>query len=204
MKPMAIRAANGALRAPRRLEHQRVSVQRMGAHAVLGIEQQPITWQLAHAALSRLARQRAAADAEEGRWLLAARRAAAHVHLGFGSFNEYVERLFGYQPRSTQEKLRVAEALEDLPALERTLRQGGLNWSAVRELTRVAVPETEQQWLEVARGKTLRQLEELLAGRRPGDAPSSAPDLSAQRHVLRLEVTAETFALFRDAQSARG
>jgi hypothetical protein len=65
--------------------------------------------------------------------------------LGFGSFGEYIERLFGYQPRSTQEKLRVAEALEGLPALERALRDGELNWSAVRELTRVAVRETERE-----------------------------------------------------------
>src|SRR4051812_50078655 len=73
-------------------------------------------WLRAHEALSRLARERAAADAEEGRRLLAALRSAAHVHLGYGTFGEYVERLFGYKPRSTQEKLRVAEALEQLPA----------------------------------------------------------------------------------------
>ena len=47
-------------------------------------------WQVAHETLSRLARERAAADAEEGRWLLTAQRAAVHVHLGFGSFSEYV------------------------------------------------------------------------------------------------------------------
>jgi len=48
------------------------------------------SWREAHAALSRLARQRCAADAEEGRWLLRAARTAAHVYLGFGSFGEYV------------------------------------------------------------------------------------------------------------------
>jgi hypothetical protein len=52
----------------------------------------------AHKALSRLARQRAAADAEEGRWLLRTWRASAHLHMGFGSFGEYVERLFGHAP----------------------------------------------------------------------------------------------------------
>ncbi|MEO8180856.1 MAG: hypothetical protein ABI895_18645 [Deltaproteobacteria bacterium] len=162
-------------------------------------QSEPITWQVAHEALSRLARERAAADAEEGRWLLAAQRAAVHVHLGFGSFGEYVERMFGYKPRSMQEKLRVAEALEGLPALERALSSGEVSWSAVRELTRVALSETEHEWLELARGKTLRQLEQVLAGKHSGDAPASPPDLSAQRHVLRFDVAAETFALFRDA-----
>jgi hypothetical protein len=104
-------------------------------------------WKQAHAALSRLARERAALDAEEGRWLLRALRSAAHVHLGFGSFAEYIDRLFGYRPRTTQEKLRVAEALETLPHLGRALETGALSWSAARELTRVAVPETEPAWL---------------------------------------------------------
>ena len=111
-------------------------------------------WERAHHALSRLARQRAALDAEEGRCLLAALRAGAHVHLGFGSFAEYVERLLGYSPRSTHEKLRVAEALEGLPALSRALDTGALTWSALRELTRVASTGTEQQWLAFASGKT--------------------------------------------------
>ena len=62
-------------------------------------------WVEAHEALSRLARQRAALDEEEGRWLLRALRSAAHEHLGFGSFCQYIERLFGYKPRTTQEKL---------------------------------------------------------------------------------------------------
>src|SRR4051812_19340997 len=85
-------------------------------------------WERAHDALSRLARQRAALDAEEGRCLLAALRAAAHVHLGFGTFGEYVERLFGYSPRSTHEKLRVGEALEALPVFSRALEEGALSW----------------------------------------------------------------------------
>jgi len=158
-------------------------------------------WLIAHEALSRLARERAAADAEEGRWLLAALRAATHVHLGFGSFAEYIERSFGYKPRSTQEKLRVAAALEELPVLSRALSEARLHWSGVRELTRVAVAATEREWLELARGKTLRQVEELVAGRRLGDEPSAPRNPSAQRRVLRFEVAPETFALFREARS---
>jgi hypothetical protein len=156
-------------------------------------------WQVAHETLSRLARERAAADAVEGHWLLRARRAQAHVQLGFGNFVSYVEQLFGYTPRSILEKLRVAEALEQLPALRAALEQGRVGWSAVRELTRVAVRETEDAWLQAARGKTVRQLEQLLAGKRPGDAPSTRPDPRAVRYVLRFEVRAEAYALFREA-----
>jgi hypothetical protein len=123
------------------------------------------------------------------------------VHLGYGSFGEYVERLFGYKPRSTQEKLRVAEALEVLPAVGQALETGVLNWSAARELTRVAVAETEREWLNVARGKTVHQLEALVAGKNPGDRPSSAGEPDARRHVLRFEVAPETLALFREAMN---
>jgi hypothetical protein len=157
---------------------------------------------IAHEALSRLARERAAADAEEGRWFLAALRSGTHVHLGFGSFAEYVERLFGYKPRSTQEKLRVAEALEQLPSTARALERGALSWSAARELTRVAVAETEHEWLGAAQGKTIRQLEELVNGKRLGELPTAPADPAARRHVLRFEVNGETYALFREAVKA--
>ncbi|HEU4583036.1 MAG TPA: HNH endonuclease signature motif containing protein [Polyangiaceae bacterium] len=156
-------------------------------------------WKIAHEALSWLARERAAADAVEGEWLLRARRAKAHVHMGFGSFVSYAEQLFGYTPRSILEKLRVAEALEQLPASRAALEQGRLGWCAVRELTRVAVRETEEAWLQAAGGKTVRELEQLVAGKRRGDGPSSKADPRAVRYVLRFQVTAETYALFREA-----
>jgi 5-methylcytosine-specific restriction endonuclease McrA len=156
-------------------------------------------WKLAHAALSRLARERAALDAEEGRWLLRALRSAAHVHLGFGSFAEYIERLFGHRPRTTREKLRVAEALETLPRLGRALETGALSWCAARELTRVAVPETEPAWLDAARGKTLRELEALVASKAPGDEPHEPATEPPRPRVLRFEVAPDTFATFREA-----
>jgi len=111
-------------------------------------------WMLAHEALSRLAKARAQAEFEEGKWLVCALYAGTHLRLGFGSFVEYIERLFGYSPRTTQEKLRVAEALEELPKTAAELEAGNINWSVVRELTRVALAETEGEWLEAAKGRT--------------------------------------------------
>ncbi|HVJ20833.1 MAG TPA: DUF222 domain-containing protein [Polyangiaceae bacterium] len=156
-------------------------------------------WMLAHEALSRLAKAHAQAEFEEGRWLVCALHAATHVRLGFGSFAEYIERLFGYSPRTTQEKVRVAEALEELPKTSAALAAGAVNWSTVRELTRVAIAGTEEEWLKVAQGKTVRQVEALVNGRSPGDTPDSPSDPRKRRHVLRFEVTAETWATFREA-----
>jgi len=157
------------------------------------------TWQAAHHALVDLAKERAGMDFEEGCWLLAARRAGVHGQLGYGSFVEYVGRLFGYTPRVTHDKLRVAQALERLPELSRHLSEGSLTFSHVRELTRVATPETEKAWLDRARGCTLRQVEKLVSGRRPGALPDSPVETALERHVLRFEVTGETLASFREA-----
>src|SRR5690348_3304130 len=130
-----------------------------------------VAWQGAHAALLRLAKKRAGLDFEEGRWLLAALRAGTHLRLGYGSFHEYAERLFGYGARVTQERLRVAEALEALPATARELKAGRVSFSAVREVTRVATPNTEREWLEMAQRRTVRELEQLVSGHRPGSLP---------------------------------
>ncbi|HEY3496938.1 MAG TPA: HNH endonuclease signature motif containing protein [Polyangiaceae bacterium] len=156
-------------------------------------------WQRAHTELVKLAKHRAGLDDEEARWLLAALREGTHIRLGFGSFNEYSEGMFGYGPKVTQEKLRVAEALEQLPVLAGELRAGALNFSVVRELTRVATPETEAEWLQVAQGKTVREVEQLISGRRPGNLPDDAADPRARRHVLRFEVSGEVLATFREA-----
>lgn len=157
------------------------------------------SWQTAHAALVELARERAGMDFEEGEWLLTARRAQVHRRLGYGSFTEYVHRLFGYAPRVTHEKLRVAEALRCLPQLSAQLRDGALSFSQVRELTRVATAETEQIWAGAARGRTSREVEKLVSGRGPGSLPSDAAQARFERHVLRFQVSGETLASFREA-----
>jgi hypothetical protein len=157
------------------------------------------SWREAHEALTRLARTRAGLDFEEGQRLRTAQLARVHERLGYCSFAEYVERLFGYAPRLTLEKLRVAEALERLPAFADALRIGKASWSSLRELTRVATSETEREWLAVSQGRTVREVESLVSGHRPGDLPGSAKDPGAERHVLRFEVSGDVLATFREA-----
>jgi hypothetical protein len=96
---------------------------------------------------------------------------------------------------------RFLPSLERLPVLARALESGAVHWSALRELTRVATADTEREWLKVARGKNVRQLEALVAGATPGDLPSDRREPGLARRVLRFEVTADTFAVFREAMS---
>src|SRR3954471_5637385 len=175
----------------------------MASAAVVGFEdvRADVSWRRAHEELVRLSAKRAGLDFEEGRWLLRAFRSGAHRELGYGSFHEYAERLFGYGPRLTQEKLRVAEALEALPETAEELKAGTLSWSAVRELTRVAIPATGREWLRAARGRTVREVEELVSGHRAGSRPGDVPDAGMKRHVLRFEVSGEVLASFREAMA---
>jgi len=155
-------------------------------------------WKRAHDELLRLAKERAGLDWQEGRSLLSALRSQAHRKIGYASFEEYIERLFGYSPRFTKEKVRVAEALEVLTEMAQALKDGDICWSALREITRVATPRTEAEWLKAARGRSVRQIERLVSGRKPGDGPDDPPDEAHRRHVIRLEVSGATYATFRE------
>jgi hypothetical protein len=159
-------------------------------------------WCRVDRALRTIAKRRGALDAEEARWLREAEALRIWRPLGMVNALDYMERVLGYGPRAAFDRLRVARALGQLPALAAALEQGALPFSAVRELTRVAVPATEARWLEAARGRNLRQIEDLVAGHRPGDDPDDPPDPSARSHVVRFEVSPETFALLRQAKLA--
>ena len=55
--------------------------------------------------------------------------------------------------------------------------------------------------MEVARGRTIRQIETLVAGHKPGDLPTDPADASRVHHALRFDVSAETLATFREAMA---
>ncbi len=169
-----------------------------------GPEQQSVPgpdWRVVDRALRAIRRRRAALDAEEVRWLREAEVLQIWRPLGMVSALDYMERVLGYAPRTAQERLRVARALGDLPRLTAALAADELGFSALRELTRVATPGTEASWIAAAAGKTLRQIEELVADHRPGDRPDDPPDPQARTHIVRFELAAETFARLRQARA---
>ena len=150
--------------------------------------------------LRRLAKQRAGLDAEEARWLRRAEQQNSWRPLGYVHALEYLEEVFGYAPRTAQEKLRVAKELGELPALEAELETGNMPYSIVRELTRVATPATEASWIEKARGRNYRQVEQMLAGRKKGDEPTDEPDPALIEHDVRWKLDAATRALLRETR----
>jgi hypothetical protein len=115
-------------------------------------------WVLAHEAVLEVAKERALLERREGTSLLLAHRERVHQRLGYGAFSEYTDRHLGYCHRTTADKLRTAEALEQLPELARAQQEGRLHASAVRELARVATAGTEREWIEAARGRRVREI----------------------------------------------
>ncbi|HEX7841240.1 MAG TPA: HNH endonuclease signature motif containing protein [Kofleriaceae bacterium] len=158
-------------------------------------------WRTVDQALRAIAQRRGALDADEARWLREAEALQIWRPLGMVSALDYLERVLGYAPRTAQDRLRGARALGDLPELTAALARGELAFSGIRELTRVATPATEASWVAAATGKNLRQLEELVAGHRPGDHPDDPPDPEARSHVVRFELSAQTFALLRQVRT---
>jgi hypothetical protein len=152
--------------------------------------------------LRALGRERSAHDSMLGQWLLQGFRLGVHRLHGYGSFREYAERVFGFTGRATEERLRTAEALEDLPLLAKTFEEGSVAYSVVRELTRVATAETEAAWVDSAHGRTAREVERLVSGRTKGDSPTDPRRLEAERRRVTLNLSAEAYAMLREARRA--
>ena len=73
-----------------------------------GPGERPASWKEIDRELRRLARRRAALDAEEARWLRDAVRAEIWHELGMATLHEYLEHRLGYGPRAARDRVRVA------------------------------------------------------------------------------------------------
>ena len=153
-------------------------------------------------ALRGIAGRRAALDAEELPWILEAKQLGIHARFGHATLRAYLEKALGYSRRAATARLHVAEAVAALPITAAALADGRLSFSAVRELVRIVTPETEPEWVETLAGRTVREAERLLSGKKPGDLPSASVDAEPRARVMRLSVRPETYELFCRARQA--
>src|SRR3990167_5996587 len=103
---------------------------------------------------------------------------------GFRSCAAWLTWRIGLSPGAAREHVRVARALGTLPRLAEALARGELSYSKVRELTRVATPETEARLLAVGRAGTAEHVERIVRGWRQMAAKAEARE-SARRHASR-------------------
>lgn len=150
--------------------------------------------------LRKIAARRAGLDAELSRWLRRADEQRIWNVLGYVHALEYLEEVFGFSPRAARERLRVASELARLPAFESALAVGELSYGIVRELTRVATPDTEHRWLRAARGKNLRQVERLVSGHAKGDTPDDDVNPDLFECAVQWKLPAPIAALLRETR----
>ncbi|MGH7313670.1 MAG: DUF222 domain-containing protein, partial [Candidatus Rokuibacteriota bacterium] len=110
--------------------------------------------------------------------------ARAGWNSGFRSCAEWLSWRVGLAPGAAREHVRVARALGTLPRLGQALACGELSYSKIRELTRVATPETEERLLAVGRAGTAEHVERIVRGWRRVDRKAEARE-AARQHASR-------------------
>src|SRR5690606_34113035 len=124
----------------------------------------PSTNELTHNLADEIARLSALMDATQHQLLGLIGRFDAElgwVDSGLRSCAAWLSYRVGLSPAAAREKVRVARALESLPAIAAALEQGVVSYSKVRALTRVATTENESLLLGLARSATAAQLERI-------------------------------------------
>jgi 5-methylcytosine-specific restriction endonuclease McrA len=103
---------------------------------------------------------------------------------GFRSCAAWLSWRVGFAPGAAREHVRVARALATLPRLAQALARGELSYAKVRELTRVATPDTEERLLAVGRAGTAEHVERIVRGWRRVDRKTEAQE-AARQHTGR-------------------
>jgi hypothetical protein len=99
-------------------------------------------------------------SAATARWLELAWEFRQQV--GSDDFAGWLGYRCGVTGREAREYMRVAEALQELPAIRAAFSRGETTYTKVRALTRVATPANEERLLELAGALTASQLERAL------------------------------------------
>src|SRR5437667_193721 len=106
-----------------------------------------------------------------------------HHKLGFSKLGDYTRERLGISGREFQELAHVARRLAELPAIAAAFDEGAVSWTQVRLLVGVATPETQQEWLALARGRTTRALGALIAARRGREPPDDDETVEGEPRV---------------------
>jgi hypothetical protein len=123
--------------------------------------------------------------------------------LDYPSIHAFAWVELGMTRDQVNRKLRVGRALRTLPLIEEAFVLGDIGFARVREIVRVATPETEAMWLDLACRLSRRDLEDRVARARGvddaweedvGDDPEPQADVPARDGWVRVEMPSELWA----------
>jgi len=137
-----------------------------------------------------------------GRVILAMERTGLPARLGLSGAVHYFI-LQGLDRVEALECRRVAEQSEPLPIISAAAETGSVRWSSLREIVRVASPETEETWLDLCRRYSSKKVQQLVKHTKKGEDPlnpqGERPALDSVEVELRLTLPAEINALLAQA-----
>ncbi|MHC9543184.1 MAG: hypothetical protein AB9903_27045 [Vulcanimicrobiota bacterium] len=96
-------------------------------------------------------------------WIVEMDERKLYKDFGCSNVFQYASRYLSLGEHTIAELLRTGRALVRLPLLSEAIEKGQISSSHVREISRVATEETDQFWRDAARGKTVREVEKLVA-----------------------------------------
>jgi len=140
-----------------------------------------------------------------GRYLLEFDERALYYNSGCSSTTQFCQVKLKFSPRKAGELLRVAKDLVKLPALEQAFQHKQIPWTAVREVSRVAIQETEIKWLVWCKDRTVTQIERAVSATNPGDLPPEDGPLRLKLHPkLIFQMAPEIQALWEQCVERMG
>jgi hypothetical protein len=114
-------------------------------------------------------------------WFAELMRRRLYRDCGYSSIHAYAEAVLGFGQAKTYQFIRLAESLDKLPQLRASVEAGEMPWTKARSVAAVATPRSEDQWIELAKQSSARQLEARIRERRrearrdPGQGDLLAP-----------------------------
>ena len=134
-------------------------------------------------------------------YLLDMQERGLHLGLGYASARHFAEeRLALGSRRRARDLMRVARELRVLRTVDEALARGELSWSRAEMVARVAVPETEQEWIEESRAMSCDRLKHLVSGCRKGDRPNDGRGLSKARFRVVATFNAAEYEMWERAR----
>ena len=85
-------------------------------------------------------------------WFGEVMRRGLYHDRGHSSINQYAIQELGFSKSRTDDFIRLARDLENLPAVREAVASGDLGYTKAREIVSVATPETQDAWLKAAKG----------------------------------------------------
>jgi hypothetical protein len=111
--------------------------------------------------LRRLALQEARCRRVLGRIASVFLARRSHHRLGFARLGDYARERLGISARELQSVAHVVSSMERLPKIADAFERGDISWGQLRVIVEAATDVTQEHWLSLAAGKTVRALDAL-------------------------------------------